>query len=407
MANKIIRTDLNINKNTGFFFPHLDTYNLSKPRKLKVSYAKDNGTKINGHIKISPLAECESYSIRTYDVLLGLFRVWTELGKPDPFQTWNCSLRDIATAMDLTVSGKSLKTIALELKTLRTTNIEWYQSFHSKAENGTSLDDINLLIQAKFISKNNHDTKDAKDIDVYGFFKNAKQVTIQFCKELAGNLINYNVPLNLSVYNKLGRHQYAKIFYQRMNVILLSSNSSKTAKLMAKDIIFNILSVETKKYQQHKSHRKQFLEKLMAVLDNKPLSLTKYYLSLNIGFDKQKDDYFLICKSNINQSNQYLLPIFNNNKTDIKAIAQEIASAINLKLNNSNINYYQKLAKHYPISLIHRVIGEYKELSDWNKDIKNQGGYFSDTFHRLAHDTGYKWIKDCGTNCRIKNEVKT
>ena len=402
---QIVRSEFNLNKHVHFLFPHPDSCDLSEPRTIKLSYNELDSTE-QSSITISPLAHEKSFSIKTYDVLVAVIKIWENLGKPNPFNKFKCSLRDIAKEMELSDGSNVITDIAKELRRLKVTNINWLKSYTYKDKNNklfarSELKDMNILASITF--RSNVESKDKKD-----FFKDAKQTVIKFGDEIANNLLNkINVPLNLKVYNSLQKKQYAKIFYIKINTFLFSKNNYNKITILTGLEIIDLLGATSERYNK-KYERKVFLQRLKQTLHNKQLSLTNYTLYLDIKETKDKKDYLLICKA-IKTSNDRIIPIVNNDKQTIDYLVRYMVDGISITLDDSNKKYYTKLAKHYPQELIYRAISGLKEMVNYkattDEPIINKQAYFTVELHRLAHDSGLLWIKDCGSNCKYKNQT--
>ncbi len=405
MKDVIVRSEFNLNKHAHFLFPHPDSCDLSKPRTSKLSYNELDKT-VQSSITISPLANEKSFSIKTYDVLVAVIKIWENLGKPNPFDKFKCSLRDIAKEMGLSDGSNVITDVAKELRRLKVTNINWLKSYSYKDTNNklvsrSELKDMNILASITF--RSNVESKDKKD-----FFKDAKQTVIKFSDEVANNLLNkINVPLNLKVYNSLQKKQYAKIFYIKINTFLLSKNNNNKITILTGLEVIELLGATSERYTK-KYERKTFLQRLKQTLNNKQLSLTNYTLRLDIKDSKDKKDYLLICKA-IKTSNERIIPIVNSDKQTIDYLVMYIVNGIGFKLDNTNNSYYTKLAKHYPEELIHRAISGLQEMLNYKattaEPIINKQAYFTAELHRLAHGSGLLWIKDCGIDCKYQNQT--
>lgn len=397
-ANIIVRQEFNLAIMADFLFPHPDTCNLTEPRTLTRSTGDITST-----IEVSPLAKTKSYNIKTYDVLLAVIRLWEKLGKPDPRLKFNISFRQLIAEMGLSCGGKTLKEVAVELRCLKTTNINWIESFKI-IDTGCfkrvgSITDMNILSYLKFELEGQN--KDDRKKSLLEYFVNANRVVLQFSEEIANSLINTSIPLNLKVYNSFGKHQYAKIFYLKINIYIFSNGKVSDVLLTATKVL-SLLSVnqETSKYK-YKSNRKVFLEKLKNSLDKKILSKQKYQLNITIKETTDKKDWLLISKP-ILISSKYAIQVFNKNKYTINNLALNMTAAIGINLDANNNKFYQKLAKHYPVDFIHRVIAEYKELVNLGSNKENKAAYFTTVFHGLVHSSIYKWINDCSSDCKVR-----
>ena len=180
-------------------------------------------------------------------------------------------------------------------------------------------------------------------------------------------------------------------------------------ELSANKIIFEISGITSNRYQKNKSYRKEFLEKIKKHLQGKLLS--KYY-SLNLSIKPTVDnkDYKLVIRCDKSQQNKHrrLLPVINS-ESQIKDLVYRVCSTLDAN-NIKDKKTIERYCQIYPLNMMNRALGEYKESREYNqrigKPIASEQKYFASIVHTLAHDYGYDWVKDCGLSCKHKNKNK-
>ena len=390
-----IRVERNLVKHNSFIFPHPRTKGLDKQRIE--SWVADG---VDCSIIITPMLHSTTPTAKSHKILLAIF-IHAQLEKIDTTKPIPISLRRIAGILGKKWNGRVAEEICKELKILRSTNFEWKESFKEKSKTNSYVSLFSILNDVQF---------KAKDIKKDEYFKGVKSIVIEFNRKIAQNLQdNYCIPINFKVYESLNDKSYIQIIYLKIG-LYLASNKYRPQQLSALKII-GILNIESLRYLENagKKHRKAFLEEIRLRLD-KQLLATSYMLNISVSETVNQDDYKLIISTKkIETKPRYQLEVRNKDENLVQWLCHEIIKAIgiNYKLladdDKASIKHYCEV---YPQNLIELAITTYKERTAFKAQqgevIRNKFAYFASCLHHQAHDSGMKWIKDCGADCKYK-----
>ena len=387
--SEIISTERNYDRWANFIFPHTKSPDLKEIRKKEWKLELPNGKKGTASILITPAKDGRCDTARTYDLYLALVWLWREYGMPnEPFRL---NLSQIARKLEMPTSGKNLKAILSELEVLYFTNVSWVLSFQD-------------LTQRHMTTKNQRvlETFNYATLEERGGLSGQSGVTLQFNENIRVNIRNnVTTPVNFTA-RKAIRSSVAKILYGRIDSIL-ATNHKLERRI---ENLVEELNLTVHRYQ-HKSQRKVLGDMLIRNLDGLELS-NQYILTVQMAETTDQQDFKLIFKSAPAENKQKEKTTKKQVKKKsitvdpeaIEGIVQEMVSIT--KATNKNVGLYYTIAKNYPLNLIHRAIGEFKELIDLNPKINNKPAYFTTVVHVVAHRMGEEWIKDCGSECRYR-----
>ena len=389
--SEIISTERNYDRWANFIFPHTKSPDLREIRVKEWDLILPNGKKGTASILITPAKDGRCYTARTYDVYLALVWFWREGGMlNEPFRL---SLSQIARKLEMPTSGKNLKAILNELEVLYFTNVSWVLSFQD-------------LSQRHMTTKNQRvlETFNYSTLEERGGLSGQSGVSLQFNENIRVNIRNnITTPVNFTA-RKAIRSSVAKILYGRIDSILATNNKLERRI----ENLVEELNLTVRRYQ-HKSQRKVLGEMLIRNLDGLELSNLNI-LTVQLAETTDKKDFKLIFKSTPAENKKKEKTIkklakkksINVDLEAVEGIVQEMVAIT--KVTNKNVGLYYTIAKNYPLNLIHRAIGEFKELVDLNPKINNKPAYFTTVVHVVAHRMGEEWIKECGSECRYRPE---
>lgn len=389
--SEIISTERNYDRWANFIFPHTKSPDLREIRVKEWDLILPNGKKGTASILITPAKDGRCYTARTYDVYLALVWFWREGGMlNEPFRL---SLSQIARKLEMPTSGKNLKAILNELEVLYFTNVSWVLSFQD-------------LSQRHMTTKNQRvlETFNYSTLEERGGLSGQSGVSLQFNENIRVNIRNnITTPVNFTA-RKAIRSSVAKILYGRIDSILATNNKLERRI----ENLVEELNLTVSRYQ-HKSQRKVLGEMLIRNLDGLELSNLNI-LTVQLAETTDKKDFKLIFKSAPAENKKKEKTIkklakkksINVDLEAVEGIVQEMVAIT--KATNKNVGLYYTIAKNYPLNLIHRAIGEFKELVDLNPKINNKPAYFTTVVHVVAHRMGEEWIKECGSECRYRPE---
>ena len=392
--SEIISTERNYDRWANFIFPHTKSPDLKEIRKKEWRLELPNGKEGTASILITPAKDGRCYTARTYDVYLALVWFWRELGMPnEPFKL---NLSQIARKLEMPTSGKNLKAILNELEVLYFTNVSWVLSFQD--------------ITQRFMTTKNQrvlETFNYATLEERGGLSGQSGVTVQFNENIRNNIRNnITTPVNFTA-RKAIRSSVAKILYGRIDSIL----ASHTRLERRIENLVGELNLTAHRYQ-HKSQRKVLGEMLIRNLNGLELS-NKNILTVELSETVDGQDFKLIFKSipfedrkkgskGVAKQADQSVKIINTDPVLIENIVADMTALTGS--NKANLGLYYSIAKHYSENLIHRAIGEFKELMSLNPKISNKSAYFTTVVHVIAHKMGEEWIKPCGSDCRYRPE---
>ena len=386
--NEIIRPEQNLEKWSDFIFPHTKTKNLNAPRTKQWEVKLPDGEMGVASIIVEPSTAHDGYTSKTYDVYLALINIWELNGKPNtPF---NVSMTEILKTLELAVNGKNVKSIIEEGNKLLKTNISWTLAYKINADLHTVRNQRVLDI---FDYTSMHERMDKSD-------KFKKTCTIQFHSKILDNLLlNNTIPVNFSARKSI-TSPTAKVLYGKVDNILFSTKLSYSRTILN---LVEDLNLSESRYK-YISQRKILAEKLQSSLDGKLLS-NMNRLDVSLELTTKGDDWKCIFKSVptvqvIENTTKYKLPkVINKDPEKIDDIVYQIVDVVGNEKQNKAL--YKKFAKYYSFNLIARALGEFKEL-DHQLEISNKPAMLTTIVHRLAHEMGYEWIKDCNSKGECK-----
>lgn len=394
-----IRAERNLTKHNSFIFPHPRTKGLEKQR---IQSWINSG--VDCSIIITPMLHSTTPTSRSHKILLAIF-IHAQLEKIDITKPISISLKRIADILGKKWGGRVAKEICQELKILRSTNFEWKESFKEKGKTNSYMNLFSILNDVQF---------KAKDIKKGEYFKGVQSIVVEFNRKIGQNLQdNYCIPINFKIYESLNDKPYIQIMYLKIG-LYITSNKYKPQQLSALKVI-EILNIESQRYlgDAGKKHRKVLLEEIRHRLDKQPLA-TSYMLNISVSETVNQEDYKLIIStSKIEITPRHQLEVINKNEQLVQMLCYKIIEAMNTgyKLltddDKVSIKHYCEV---YPQNIIELAITTYKERTAFKTQqgevIKNKFAYFASCLHHQAHDSGMKWIKDCGTDCRYKTNEK-
>ena len=384
---QIVRGDVNIKRFGNFLFPHHRTKDLDRVREFQSDVKLSNGRTAKQKLVIKPAAGSKAYTTYTQRVYYALVLLWYEKGKPDG--TLHFSLRELATKMNKQWGGDTAERLTREVECLKETTIRWVLAFETATSvDRDSIDGFSILDRYRIESYSEREAR--------GTIFEAS-CTVVFRKEIIENIISNKIsPLNFTALLSF-RSSIAEMLYVRIDSLLARLEACQwNSGTLIDELRLNDIA----EYSRNTATRRRLLERLARELNGKPIS-TGDTLVATVEQTADAKDWKLVCSKSRRRdlppplSYRPNLPVVNDDPEVIDYLAQQIADTVGYEEENAAL--YRKLARHYPQHVIHRVLAEFRQESP--RETKNRGGFFIDKFHRIAHQSGLEWIKDCGASC--------
>lgn len=331
-------------------------------------------------IVITPEMNGQTGSTTTWKILLGLFKLWEEKGKPEDGK-YSFSVRELANVLALKVSGDLGDRVNRELRTLKTMTLTWEYSFEDDTGETVALvHEMNILSSRTYLAKRLRKKSDYFDA------LNA----IVFNDDILKNLIaGKTIPVDFDTFIGI-KSGTTLTLYSKLCTYL----SHGTLREFRAQKLFRELELTGKKYES-KRHRKTKLQELVAALDGK--KMFNGTLSLDLRETSDGEDWKLVAKR-IGKKAPVIAMKPANHSDVVKLLTADIIAMIGQEDHAAN---WRKLALTYPENLIRQALSEYKADID-QSTVENTGKVFNAIVHRLAHQHGHDWIKPCGKDCRFR-----
>ena len=339
------------------------------------------------YIEVTPLAGKKAFTNRTYTTLLALVVLWYENKTQDG--SFKIHLSDIAKKKKINPeSGKNLRNIRDDLYCLKTTTIDFVSTFIDSKGLENSLTNISILSSLQIDSQ----TLCTRDRFIRGAF--SQPFTTNLLNEKT-NLQNLNSILEIST-------EIGQILFRYIDTKIYGRNVfEKVSAELFKDIFGEDLG----RYRWV-SRRRQVLEYHLPLIDNKLLSSEKL-LRVYQSETSDKTDVKIVC-STVSERLDKRGSGEKKTITSDQIIESRTAAIFEAVVDNDDHSWQtwaRMLAKSYSDNLLYRVISEFKEAANQSPtQIEHRNKFFTDCFHRLAHQTGAEWVGSCGENCTKRPE---
>lgn len=385
---EVIRPEANLEKWQSFIFPHPKAAGLADERVHSYDVKLPDERDVKASISVNPANGKTSTTSRSYDVYLAIVAIWDDRGLPEePFLT---SIREILKMMTVPLNGKWFRIVEEELERLYTTTFKWRFAFHGDKKH-ESVAHQQILETYDYTSF--QDRADQSD-------KFDRVLRIRLDAKLRNNHRNKRTNPILWSERKSITSSIAKVLYGRLDTFLYRRGTyERRAERLVDDLFL------TKSRYKYVSQRKILLEKLKQQLDGRWLS-TQRRLKISIQETSDQKDLKLVCKSiNVKEISVHNnLPVVNKNKDHIKYLVDLIIEGVGG--DRENYRLYEVFSTYYSEQMIRRALGEYKESSEYLKsqDELSRKKHFTVTMHRIAHDVGRSWIKNCKDDCKYRKK---
>lgn len=387
-VRNIIRPEVNIEKHADFIFAPAHSKMLDRPRKKMWTIEGGGGERIASFLLIEPIYGGRTPTTKTRKVYLALTKMWEERRRADDVVVF--SSREIANMLGIKWAGKkTAKDLYREIQLLKICPFTWQYSFiDPDGAKADLLDHVSILDKFAYISRESRKGKKGQQFQALHL--------VRFSEPILANLKSNKTKPTLfdTILNIKG--EIASVLYARLDIVLANNEFyERTTKGLFED-----LRLEGEKEYQYPSGRKRKLEKAIKELNGQNISTG--VLRLKIERTVDGSDWKLAArrisfllperkKSQVRPANpSELIPLI---VADISAVTGEAHTRRRL---------YEMFAVHYPASLIHRALSEYKADV---KDPKNGGRVFTAILHRLVHESGKDWIRPCGDNCKHRKSA--
>jgi hypothetical protein len=380
---EVVRGEVNLKRFGNVIFPHYRTKDLDKARSFSFPHVLADGKVSTQKITIQPAVGEKAYTTYTQRVYYALVLLWYERGRPDGSLIF--SLRDLARKMHLSWSGTVAHRLLRELVCLKKTNISWVLAFEITDGTRETFRYFNILSDLVY------ETIDERQAGQQ--FETTCRLVFQ--ERILSNILSNKVaPVNFTAL--LSMHSsIAEMFYIRIDSILAARDFCHWTSLK---LLEELNLADVAEYLRNPSKRKGLLQKIAREVNLKPLSSGELIL-VSVEQTADGKDWKILCTktrpSETDIPDRPNLAIVNRDPELIEYLAGEITAAVGYS--NENELFYQKLARHYPREIVFRVLAEFR--TERPSTLKNPGGFFADKFHRVAHNAGFEWIKECGLDC--------
>jgi len=370
-AFETIRPDLNIEKHADFIFAPAHSKNLHKPRSRTWIETLPDGRKVRASIYIDTFRQ-KTPTTRTRKVYLALQKLTEDKGWNDEERT-NFSLYEISNIVGWKWNGKrTIRELRDELLRLRGNLFTWQYSFTGDDGHKVGLlDTFNILDHLKILEK--------KDRATNQLFLSLS--SFRFHEETRKNLkANHTKPTNLTALKIQG--EIASVLYARLDIIM----ADKTHYERLTEGLFKDLYLEGDTEYRYPSGRKRKLEKAIKEIEGKPISTGVIHLTIERA--KETKDWKLVVRKLPfpDETKKVHIPERvgpANPPEAIPLLANDIAETIGQREKNHPL--YTRLCKTYTA-----------------EEARNPRGYFMAILHRIAHQHGKLWLKECQPHCKYQ-----
>jgi hypothetical protein len=385
---EIIRPEANLEKWQAFIFPHPKAQNLTEERVMKYPVELPDGRNVEAQIKITPAVGHRCATSSSYDVYLAILSIWDNRGMPDePFFT---SLREIILAMGLSDTGKNYSRVLKEIEVLYHTNISWVFSFSGKDKHESGR---NRRILTVFDYETISERADLTT-------KTDQVLKLQLHDSIRANHRRSNTKPIIWTERKKLTSSVAKTFLSTIDPILYHRERyERTGKGLVEDMLL------TPGRYKYKSQRLGVLKRIQEQVDGALLSCL-HTVNINISLTADETDYKIIATRGDSRKRAEIkgLPVYPRSKAEQDHLLEKIVTAVGTS--DFNNKTYRRCVMHYSTNHIDRAIGEFKEAKEHlvGKDAVEKQKYFTAIMHRIAHDLGLEWFKDCGDVCKYRKQ---
>ncbi len=387
--------EANYDRWQNFLFPPRQTPGLEERRvSPAINVTSPTGEVGEGRIEIVPVVGGRCYTSRTYDVIQALTQIWEDHGKTD--EPIAVPLSEIARKLELKTSGRVLKIIHEELKSLSRTTTVWKFTFETKDDPNTLVDDQQVLDKFSYFEKKDR---------ISGLTKETK------CIFLLSTLIRENlrsgvtIPINFRARKSI-QSDVCKAIYSRIDSEIIGKKRlENTAKTIVKKYYL------TEGRYKYKSQRKGLVDLIKRNLDGVETSRQGVYLVVSICETADSTDWKCVFTTR-SDSPEVLdikklkgkpkLKVINKDPAFRSYLVDEISRVVGGE--KENLSLYNMFALYYSENHINRALGEFKELIEYNSVIEKKQAYFTSLMHTLAHKLKVEWIKECSEHCKFRPE---
>ncbi|MEJ1354863.1 MAG: hypothetical protein RPU39_09260 [Candidatus Sedimenticola sp. (ex Thyasira tokunagai)] len=380
----IVRPELNTAKFADFIFPPSHAKGLNKSRTKSFRGLLPNGKEGEMQLIVRPPEGSKSGTQNTNKVMLALYDIWHERHITDG--TCTCSLRDIAERLQIKMNGRVAKMLERELLTLRETILRWNYSWIDEDNNRRKLEPMNILDKFSY-----------EDVVTPNKTFHSR-VVFRFNEDIRRNLAaSKTKPFNLSELLKI-KGEIAAVLYTRLDIIL--ANRDKPYSRTSKNLFDDLQLSGDKDWYRYPSRRKSKLIPIVKAIHGRKLS-TGRILLIKLEQTADKKDWKIVAATKglkgAPVSQKRLLPVVNDSET-IMYLGQELGKLLDDY--DTHKNLYERFATHYSYDTIYQAMSEHK--ADGGLQAKSPRRFFTTVLHRLAHQKGKEWIKQCGSHCKYR-----
>lgn len=327
---------------------------------------------------IEPVEGQKTASTITYRTFLGLVRIWELRDKPADGKIV-FSGRELASILKLKWGGYISQQFQREIKNLTGVRYTWEWAFADDRKNVLQLvEDMHILSGSAYLRKDIR-LKEQKFEVLH---------RVQFHDLILKNLLaGRTKPVELETFLSISNGAAASL-YMRLDLILADKThyERRSAKLFEKD-----LALTSERYKK-RYLRKAKLKELITQLDGKNISTGLLQLSLAETADQT--DWKLVARKVPHR--QKVIPA---ESTKPMSLINDLVSEIyNTVGQGDRMRLWESLARTYPENLIRQAVSEFRV--DAPENLTHAGKFFTAIVHRLAHQRGLPWIKECGDNCK-------
>lgn len=402
LSSDVVFSELNFHKRAALLFPPTNTVKVNESRNLPVKIADSNGKMLPGSISIQPGSGLTPYTTTSYDVLVGLIVLWREAGEPNDLLA--ASFNQLWMAMGHTSRPGSgeINMLLRELDMLHRNFLSWTSSYLTEDETISDKESYNILSKLDI-----HEVRDRKtgQLKKGGF-------SFVFHETSSRNLKGPNtvLPVNSAARN-LVKNRTAKAIQPHVETTLTGfireaynhkSKAIRPLTISTQTLLEKHLPTLDPKNYQAPSKQERLCNSIAKAFNGIPLSIEGYKIeSVALKSSSKSKPSWMVSFSAVKDESYQ--PPQENEK--LGKVNHEVYDLLYDTLgDDNNTAFYTLLSRKYDHTLISRAIGNWKESIANNPDIENIHGYFTETLHRMVHEMGLDWIKNCGADCKYINK---
>ena len=386
---EVTRPDINIAKWAGWIFSSPWSKDLFETKERSWEFEVD-GKRRTASIAIIPANGKKRPTITTSRIFGALIQIWEQSGKPESGEII-FSARQLASIVRWKWAGKDTATrIQEHLSILNGTTIDWERSFFRGGVLETLNEEMSLVDAKAYLRRE-------KMVDREFFYA---QHRLRLNRDLVANMIaGKTKPFKFDVYVSITDETHARA-YNYLDVYLSGKFKWERALL---SFIRSELELDGKRYESRRT-RKAFAVSLINDLNGRELSNGTLQLALEEMADGS--DYKIVARRTPHtKSKRRFPPQAANHADSIPHIVDDLMEGLQFvgSVKPSTRKWLEYCCLWYSRDMLFMALGLLK--GDYRGNVKTSViRAYSYVLHRLAHERGLEWVKECGKECPYRPE---